>query len=126
MKTLQELQSASLVELAENEKEWKIKTIHAMDNWFSLIIYRQYLDDMPEYIRTCNRFQWMLAKLAAWAKKQNTCKMWAMASGIATGISFAAILMMTIADVPLAEQVWAIVIWAISAFILTLSTVKLF
>ena len=126
MKTIEELKSASLVELAENEKEWKLKKTPAMDNWFVWIIYRQYIDDLPEYIRYCNRFQWMLAKLVAWAKKQNTCKMWAMASGIATGISFAAILMMTIADVPLADQIWAIVTWAISAFILTLSTVKLF
>ena len=126
MKTLQELQSASLVELAENEKEWKIKTIHAMDNWFSLIIYRQYINDIPDYIRTCNRFQWMLAKLAALAKRQKPCKMWAIGSGIVTGISFATILIMTIADVPLADQIFAIVIWAISAFIFTLSTIKLF
>ena len=126
MKTIEELKAASLVELAENEKEWKIKKVPAMDNWFVWIIYRQYIDDLPEYIRYCNRFQWMLAKLAAWAKKQNTCKMWAMASGIATGISFAAILMMTIADVPLADQIFAIATWAISAFIFTLSTVKLF
>ena len=126
MKTIEELKAASLVELAENEKEWKLKKTPAMDNWFVWIIYRQYIDDLPEYIRYCNRFQWTLAKLVAWAKKQNTCKMWAMASGIATGISFAAILMMTIADVPLSDQIWAIVIWSISAFILTLSTVKLF
>ena len=126
MKTIEELKSASLVELAENEKEWKIKTIHAMDNWFSLIIFRQYLDDLPEYIRNCNRFQWMLAKLVAWAKRQKPCKLWAIGSGIVTGISFAVILIMTIADIPLADQIWAIVIWAISAFILTLSTVKLF
>ena len=126
MKTIEELKSASLVELAANEKEWKIKTIHAMDNWFSLIIYRQYLDDMPEYIRSCNVLKWMLAKLVAWAKRQRPCKLWAICSGIVTGISFAVILIMTIADIPLADQIWAIVIWAISAFILTLSTVKLF
>lgn len=126
MKTIEELKSASLVELAENAKEWKIKTIHAMDNWFSLIIFRQYINDLPEYIRYCNRFQWGLAKVAAWAKMQNPCKLWAIGSGIVTGISFAAILIMTIADVPLADQIWAIATWAISAFIFTLSTVKLF
>ena len=126
MKTIEELKAASLVELAENEKEWKIKTIHAMDNWFSLIIYRQYIDELPEYVRYCNRFQWMLAKLASWAKRQKPCKLWAIGSGIVTGISFAAILIMTIAGVPLADQIWAIAIWAISAFIFTLSTVKLF
>ena len=126
MKTIEELKSASLVELAANEKEWKIKKRQAMDNWFVWIIYRYYLADLPEYIRTCNRFQWMLAKLAAWAKRQKPCKLWAIGSGIVTGISFAAILIMTIADVPLAEQIWAIVVWAISAFIFTLSTVKLF
>ena len=126
MKTIEELKSASLVELAANEKEWKIKTIHAMDNWFSLIIYRQYLDNLPEYIRYCNRFQWMLAKLVAWAKRQRPCKLWAIGSGIVTGISFAAILIMTIADVHLADQIWAIVVLAISAFIFTLSTIKLF
>ena len=126
MKTIEELKSASLVELAANEKEWKIKTIHAMDNWFSLIIYREYLDNLPEYIRYCNRFQWMLAKLVAWAKRQRPCKLWAIGSGIVTGISFAAILIMTIADVHLADQIWAIVVLAISAFIFTLSTIKLF
>ena len=126
MKTIEELKSASLVELAENEKEWKIRRIPTVNSWFRMIIFREQVKGLPECIRICNRFQWMLAKLVAWAKKQNTCKMWAMASGIATGISFAAILMMTIADVPLADQIWAIVIWAISAFIFTLSTVKLF
>ena len=126
MKTLQELQSASLVELAENAKEWKIKTNSEIDNWFKLIIFRQYLDNLPEYIRYCNRFQWMMAKLAAWAKKQKPCKLWAIGSGIVTGISFAVILIMTIAGVPLADQIGAIVTWAISAFIFTLSTVKLF
>ena len=126
MKTLQELQSASLVELAENAKEWKIKTNSEIDNWFKLIIFRQYLDNLPEYIRYCNRFQWMMAKLAAWAKKQKPCKLWAIGSGIVTGISFAVILIMTIADIPLADQIWAIVIWEISSFIFTLSTVKLF
>lgn len=126
MKTIEELKSASLVELEANEKEWKIKTIHAMDNWFSLIIFRQYINDLPEYIRYCNLFQWMFAKLVAWAKRQKPCKLWAIGSGIVTGISFAAILIMTIAGVHLADQIWAIVIWAISAFIFTLSTVKLF
>ena len=126
MKTIEELKSASLVELAENAKEWKIKTIHAMDNWFSLIIYRQYLDDMPEYIRSCNVLKWMFTKLAAWAKRQKPCKLWAIGSGIVTGINFVLILIMTISGVPLADQIWAIAAWAISAFILTLSTVKLF
>lgn len=126
MKTIQELKSASLVELAENEKEWNIKKSPVIDNWFVWIIYRQYINDLPEYIRDCNRFKWMLAKLAAWAKRQKPCKLWAIGSGIVTGISFAAILIMTIAGVPLAEQIWAIVVWAISAFIFTLSTVKLF
>ena len=126
MKTIEELKSASLVELAENAKEWKIKTMSEIDNWFKLVIFRQYLDDLPEYIRNCNRIQWILAKLVAWAKRQKPCKLWAIGSGIVTGISFAAILIMTIAGVPLAEQIWAIVVWAISAFIFTLSTVKLF
>ena len=126
MKTIEELKSASLVELAENAKEWKIKTTKVIDDWLELIIFRQYLDDLPEYISTCNRFQWMLAKLAGWAKRQKPCKLWAIGSGIVTGISFAAILIMTIADVPLADQIFAIVVWAISAFIFTLSTVKLF
>lgn len=126
MKTIEELKSASLAKLAANEKEWKIKKRPSMDNWFVWIIYRKYLEDLPEYIHTCNRFQRMLAKLVAWAKRQKTCKLWAIGSGIVTGISFVAILIMTIADIPLAEQIWAIVVWAISAFILTLSTVKLF
>ena len=126
MKTIEELKSASLVELAANAKELKIKTMSEIDNWFKLIIFRQYLDNLPEYIRNCNRFQWMLAKLAAWAKRQKPCKLWAIGSGIVTGISFAVILIMTIAGVPLADQILAIATWAISAFIFTLSTVKLF
>ena len=36
MKTIEELKSASLVELAENAKEWKIKTAPVIDNWFRL------------------------------------------------------------------------------------------
>lgn len=126
MKTIQELKDARLIELAENAKEWKIKTAHSIGNWFLLVIFREYINDLPEYIRTCNVFQWGLAKVAAWAKGQKPCKMWAISSGIATGISLAAIMMMTSAGVPLADQIWAVVIWAISAFILTLSTSKLF
>ena len=56
MKTIEELKSASLVELAENAKEWKIKTIHAMDNWFSLIIFRQYINDLPESFENIFRY----------------------------------------------------------------------
>lgn len=126
MKTIQELKEARLIELAENAKEWKIKTAPTIDNWFQLIIFRKYSNGLPEYIRNCNRLQWGLAKVAAWAKGQKPCKMWAIGSGIATGISLAAILMMTSAGVPLADQIWAIIIWTISAFILTLSTCKLF
>lgn len=126
MKTIQELKEARLVELAENAKEWKIETYHAIDNWFVLVIYRKLVNELPEYIRTCNVLQWALAKVAAWARGQRPCKMWAIGSGIATGISLAAILMMTSAGVPLADQIWAVVVWAISAFILTLSTCKLF
>lgn len=126
MKTIQELQSARLVELASNAKEWKIETAHAIDNWFVLVIYRKLFNELPEYIRTCNVLQWGLAKVAAWAIGQKPCKMWAIGSGIATGISLAAIFMMTNAGVDLADQIWAVVVWAISAFILTLSTCKLF
>lgn len=126
MKTIQELKEARLIELAANAKEWKIETDHAIDNWFVLVIYRKIVNELPEYIRTCNVLQWVLAKVAAWAKGQKPCKMWAIGSGIATGISLAAILMMTSAGVPLADQIWAVVTWAISAFILTLSTCKLF
>lgn len=126
MKTNQELKEARLVELAENAKDWKIKTAHAIDNWFVLIIFREYLNNLPEYIRTCNVLQWGLAKVAAWARGQRPCKMWAIGSGIATGISLAAIFMMTNAGVPLADQIWVIAIWAISAFILSISTCKLF
>jgi hypothetical protein len=126
MKTIQELKAARLVELAANAKEWKIKTAHAIDNWCVLIIFREYVNGLPEHIRSCNVLQWVLAKVAAWAKGQRACKMWAIGSGIATGISLAAILMMTSAGVPLADQIWAVVVWAISAFILTLSTCKLF
>lgn len=126
MKTIQELQSARLIELAENAKEWKIKTAPTIDNWFVLIIVREYIDGLPEYIRTCNRLQWGLAKVAAWAKGQKPCKMWAMASAIVNGIALTAIAIMTHAGVCLADQIWAIAIWAISAFILTLSICKLF
>lgn len=126
MKTIQELKEASLIELAANAKEWKIETYHAIDNWFVLVIYRKLFNELPEYIRTCNVLQWGLAKVAAWATGQKPCKMWAIGSGIATGISLAAILMMTSAGVPLADQIWAVVVWSISAFILTLSTCKLF
>lgn len=126
MKALQELKEARLVELAENAKEWKIKTARSIDNWFVLIIFREYIGGLPEYIRNCNRLQWGWAKVAAWARGQRPCKMWAIGSGIATGISLAAIFMMTNAGVALADQIWVIAIWAISAFILSISTCKLF
>lgn len=126
MKTLQELKDARLVELAENSKEWKIKTDHAIDNWFVLIIFRKYVNELPEYIRTCNVLKWGLAKIAAWARGQRPCKMWAIGSGISTGVSFALIIIMTSAGVALADQIWVIAIWAISALVLTLSTCKLF
>jgi hypothetical protein len=126
MKTIQELQSARLVELAENAKEWKIKTAPTIDNRFVLIIVREYVAGLPEHIRTCNRLQWALAKAAAWAKGQRPCKMWAMASAIINGVSLAAIAIMTHAGVCFADQIWAVAIWAISAFILTLSICKLF
>jgi hypothetical protein len=127
MKTIQELQSARLVELAENAKEWKIKTVPTFDNWFKLVVYRDlYLGSLPEHIRTCNRLQWGLAKVVAWAKGQRPCKMWAMASAIINGVSLAAIAIMTHAGVCLADQIWAVAIWAISAFVLTLSICKLF
>lgn len=126
MKTIQELKEARLIELAANAKEWKIKTTPLYKNLFKCIIFREYVNELPEYIRTCNRLQWGLAKLAAWAKGQKPCKMWAIGSAIATGVSLAAILTMTSAGVPLADQVWAVVVWTISAFILTLSTCKLF
>lgn len=126
MKTLQELKNARLVELAENAKEWKIKTASEIDNWLVLIIFREYDNGLPEYIRTCNVLQWGLAKVAAWARNQRPCKMWAIGSFIVTIISLAIIFMMTKADVPLADQIWVIAIWAISAFILSISTCKLF
>lgn len=125
MKTIQELKSARLVELAENAKEWKIKTAPTIDNWFKMIIVREYVDGLPEYIRTCYVFQWRLAKVAAWVKSQKPCKIWAMASAIINGVSFAAIVMMTRAGVCLADQIWVIAIWAISLFVLTLSICKL-
>jgi hypothetical protein len=58
MKTIQELKSARLVDLAENAKEWKIKTTPTTENWFVLIIVREYANGLPEYIRNCNRLQW--------------------------------------------------------------------
>lgn len=126
MKTIQELKEARLIELAANAKEWKIRTVRACDSLFILIIYREIINDLPEYICTCDIFQWSWAKFRVWISNQSTCKILAMASAIATGISLAAIMMMTSAGVPLADQIWAVVIWAISAFILTLSTCKLF
>lgn len=127
MKTIQELKEARLIDLAANAKEWKIKTTPEYNNWFKLVIYRDlYLGTCLEYIRNCNRLQWGLARVAAWARGQRPCKIWAIVSGITTFISFAAILIMTHARVPLADQIWVIAFWAISAFILTLSTCKLF
>lgn len=125
MKTIKELKAARLVELAENAKEWKIKTKQTIENRFALIIVREYANGLTEHIRNCNRLQWGLAKVAAWVKGQKPCKIWAMSSAIISGVSFAAIVMMTRAGVCLADQIWAIAIWAISLFVLTLSICKL-
>lgn len=122
MKTLQELKEARLIELAENAKEWKIKTTSAYNNWFKLVIYRDlYLGSFPEYIRTCNRLQWGWAKVAAWARGQRPCKVWALFSGVATLILLISILIMTWAGLSLIAQIPALVMWIIAGFIFIIS-----
>lgn len=125
MKTIQELKKASLIELAENAKEWQIKTATTMDNCLKCIIYRRAMSGLPEYIRTCNCAQWYAAKLWAWVRAQKRCKVWAMASGIVTGFSLAAIVMMTRAGVDLMGQMWAVILFAIAGLVLTISSCKL-
>lgn len=125
MKTIQELKKASLIELAENAKEWQIKTATAFDNCLKCIIYRNAMSGLSEYIRTCNYAQWYAAKLWAWVRAQKRCKVWAIASGTVTGFSLAAILMMTRAGVDLIGQMWAVILFTIAGFILTISSCKL-
>lgn len=125
MKTIQELGKAGLIELAANAKEWQIKTATLMDNCLKCIIYRNAMSGWPEYIRTCNYVQWYAAKLWAWVRAQKRCKIWAMASGIVTGFSLAAIVMMSSAGVDLIGQMWAVIMFAIAGFVLTISSCKL-
>lgn len=125
MKTIQELKKTSLIELAANAKEWQIKTANTMDNCLKCTIYRRAMSGLPEYIRTCNYVQWYAAKLWVWVREQKRCKVWAMASGIVTGFSLAAIVMMSRAGVDLIGQMWAVILFAIAGFILTISSCKL-
>lgn len=125
MKTIQELKKASLIELAANAKEWQIKAATTTDNCLKCIIYRNAMSGWPEYIRTCNYVQWYAAKLWVWVRAQKRCKVWAMASGIVTGFSFAAIVMMSRAGVDLMGQMWAVILFTIAGFILTISSCKL-
>lgn len=125
MKTIQELKKASLIELAANTKEWQIKTATEMGNCLKCIIHRRAMSGFPEYIRTCNYVQWYAAKLWVWVRAQKRCKVWAMASGIVTGFSLAAIVMMSRAGVDLIDQMWAVILFTIAGFILTISSCKL-
>lgn len=125
MKTIQELKRASLIELAENAKEWQILTVTAMDNCLECVIYRVAMNGLSEHIRTCNYVQWYAAKLWVWLRAQKRCKIWAMASGIVTGFSLAAIVMMSRAGVDLIGQMWAVILFAIAGFVLTISSCKL-
>lgn len=125
MKTIQELKKASLIELAENAKEWGIKTSTIFDNCLKCIIYRNKMSGFPEYIRTCSCVQWYAARLWVWVRAQKRCKIWAMASGIVTGFSLAAIVMMSRAGVDLIDQMWAVILFAIAGFVLTISSCKL-
>lgn len=121
MKTLQELKDARLVELAANANEWKIKTATTIYSPFKLIVFREYMNGLPEYIRTCNRFQWEFANIIGWMRNQRPCKVWALFSGLATLILLIAILIMTWAELSLIAQIPALVMWIIAGFIFIIS-----
>lgn len=125
MKAIQELKDASLIELAANAKEWNLKTVSMIGNCLKYIIYRNAMNRFPEHIRTCNYVQWYAAKLWVWVRAQKRCKVWAMASGIVTGFSLASIIMMSRAGVDLIGQMWAVILFAIAGFVLTISSCKL-
>lgn len=121
MKTLQELKEASLVELATNAKEWKIKTATTIDNWFRLIVFREYMNGLPEYIRTCNRLQWEWANLIGWFRTQSIRKRWAILSGLATLLLLMCILIMTWIGLSLLAQAPVLFAWVIAGLIFVIS-----
>lgn len=121
MKTLQELREASLVELATNVKEWKIKNVATGYSWFQLFIYRDCIKNQPEYIRTCNRLQWEWANLLGWYRTQSIRKRWAILSGLVTLILLIAILIMTWAGLSLIEQAPVLFAWVIVGLIFVIS-----
>lgn len=121
MKTLQELKDASLVELAANAKEWKIKTATTIDNWFRLIVFREYMNGLPEYIRTCNRLQWEWANLLGWFRTQSIRKRWAILSGLAILLLLICILIMTWAGLSLIAQAPVLFAWVIVGLIFVIS-----
>lgn len=121
MKTIQELREASLVELATNAKEWKIKNIVAVDSWFRLVIYRDCIKNQPEYIRTCNRLQWEWANIRGWYRKQSIRKRWAILSGLATLLLLMCILIMTWAGLSLIAQAPVLFAWVIVGLIFVMS-----
>lgn len=121
MKTIQELRDASLVELATNAKEWKIKNIVTVDSWFRLVIYRDCIKNQPEYIRTCNRLQWEWANLLGWFRAQSIRKRWAILSGLATLLLLMCILIMTWAGLSLVAQAPVLFAWVIVGLIFVIS-----
>ena len=121
MKTIQELREESLVELATNAKEWKIKNIATVDSWFRLVIYRDCIKNQPEYIRTCNRLQWEWANLLGWFRTQSIRKRWAILSGLATLLLLMCILIMTRVGLSLIVQSPVLFAWFIVGLIFVIS-----
>lgn len=121
MKTLQELKEASLVELATNAKEWKIKTVTTFGSWFQLAVFREYMNGLPEYIRTCNRLQWEWANLLGWFRTQSIRKRWAILSGLATLLLLICILIMTWIGLSLLAQAPVLFAWVIAGLIFVIS-----
>jgi membrane-associated HD superfamily phosphohydrolase len=111
MKTIKELESMSLVELAENRKEYRIHFSRYEKRLRGALI------QAGDVIKNTNILQWWLAIAFAWLKKQDRNKVVLASSVIVMLLSLICIVIMTKCDVELVKQMWAVVIFAVAGLV---------
>lgn len=119
MKTIDKLRGMSLVELAENRKEYRIHFCR-YEKGLRVILMR---DEMP--IKSTNILKWWLAIAFAWLKKQDRNKVVLGASVIVMLLSLACIIIMTKCGVELVKQMWAMIIFAIAGLVSSITFSRL-
>lgn len=119
MKQIGELRGMSLVELAENRKEYRIY-FSRCDKRLSGVLMR---DEMP--IKTTNILRWWIAIAFAWLKKQDRNKVVLASSVIVMMLSLVCIVIMTKCGVELVKQMWAVIIFAVAGLVSSITFSRL-